>query len=133
MRIISDPQLKFEFYESKSKISAKLEKASEILEKDKSFLEIIAKDFETEKKSKAGAKGMTVEQVTRVAILKQTMNLSYEDLYDQLNDNISYRRFAKIDEERVPTKSALHRRHKTAITNEPRSIKQSGNRSSDGT
>lgn len=102
MRAIYDAQLKFEFYQSNSKISKKLEKASEVLEKDKSFLEIISKDFTTAKNSKAGAKGMTIEQVTRVAILKQTMNLSYEDLYDQLNDNISYRRFTKIDEERPP-------------------------------
>ncbi len=108
MREIYDAQLKLEFYKSNSKISKKLEKAAEILEKDKSFLEIISKDFSTPKNSKAGAKGLTIEQVTRIAILKQTMNLSYDDLYDQLNDNISYRRFSKIDEEKVPKKTALN-------------------------
>lgn len=104
MREIYDPQLKLKFYQSASKTSWKLEKAAETLEKDNSFLRIISEDCTTAKNSKAGAKGMTVEQETRIAILKQTMNLSYEDLYDQLNDNISYRRFTKIDKEKIPKK-----------------------------
>ena len=108
MRKTYDTQLKFEFYQSESKISKKLEKVSEILNKDKSFLEIISEDFTTPKNSNAGARGITIEQVVRIAILKQTMNLSYESLFDELNDNLSYRRFAKIDGDKVPKKSALN-------------------------
>lgn len=108
MRLIQDNQMHFEFYHSDSKLSKKLDKISYILERDKSFLEKIAEDFKTEKGSKSGAKGMTVEQVIRVAILKQMRNLSYLQLYDELNDNISYRRFTKIHEYKVPKIMALN-------------------------
>ena len=108
MRAIYDTQLRFEFYQSDSKMSKKLEKISDILQKDRSFLEKIAKDFKTPKGSSAGAKGMTVEQVVRTAILKQLRQLGYDELYDELNDNISYRRFAKIHEGLVPKKSTLN-------------------------
>jgi len=108
MRAINDTQLRFEFYQSESKMSKKLEKISDILQKDRSFLEKIAENFKTPKGSSAGAKGMTVEQVVRVAILKQFRQLGYEELYDELSDNISYRRFAKIHEGMVPKKSTLN-------------------------
>ncbi len=108
MRKICDTQRRFEFYQSNSKMSKKLEKMSEILQKDRSFLEKIAEDFKTPKKSSAGVKGMTIEQVVRVSILKQLCQLSYEDLYDELSDNISYRRFAKIHEGVVPRKMTLN-------------------------
>ena len=108
MRAICDIQLRIEFYQSNSKMSKKLEKISEILEKDISFLETVSENFKTAKQSYAGAKGMTVEQVVRVALLKQLRQLSYEKLYDELNDNISYRCFAKIHEGEVPKKMTLN-------------------------
>jgi IS5 family transposase len=89
-------------------MSKKLQKISDILQKDMSFLEKIADDFKTPKGSPAGAKGMTIEQVVRVAILKQLRQLGYEELFDELNDNISYRRFAKIHEGKVPKKMTLN-------------------------
>lgn len=108
MRVICDTQLRLEFYQSNSKMSKKLEKISEILQKDMSFLKNVAEDFKTPKGSSAGAKGMTIEQVVRVAILKQLRQLGYEELYDELSDNISYRRFAKIHEGEVPKKMTLN-------------------------
>jgi IS5 family transposase len=89
-------------------MSKKLKKISEILQKDMSFLKKVAGDFKTPKGSPAGAKGMTIEQVVRVAMLKQLRQLGYEELYDELNDNISYRRFAKIHEGEVPGKMTLN-------------------------
>ncbi len=108
MRVICDTQMRLEFYQSNSKMSKKLVKISEILQKDVSFLQKIAEDFKTPKGSPAGAKGMTIEQVVRVAILKQLRQLGYEALYDELSDNISYRRFAKIHEGEVPKKMTLN-------------------------
>ena len=108
MRAICDTQLRLGFYQSNSKMSKKLKKISEILEKDMSFLEKVAENFKTPKCSPAGAKGMTIEQVVRVAILKQLRQLGYQELYDELNDNISYRRFAKIHECEVPGKTTLN-------------------------
>jgi len=89
-------------------MSKKLEKMSEVLQKDMSFLKKVAEDFKTPKESPAGAKGMTIEQVVRVAILKQLRQLGYEDLSDELSDNISYRRFAKIHDGEVPGKTTLN-------------------------
>jgi IS5 family transposase len=108
MRNICDTQLRFEFYQSNSKMSKKLEKISEILEQDMGFLEKVSENFKTPKQSSAGAKGMTVEQVVRIALLKQLSQLSYEKLHDELNDNISYRRFAKVHEGEVPKKMTLN-------------------------
>ncbi len=108
MRAIRDAHLRLEFYKSESGLSKKLEKVSEILDKDISFLEKIAQDFKTKKESKAGAKGMTVEQAVRVAIIKQMYQLGYKRLYNELNDNLSYRSFIKIHEEKVPKKMTLN-------------------------
>lgn len=108
MRAIRDAQLRLEFYKSESGLSKKLEKVSEILDKDISFLEKIAQDFKTKKESKAGVKGMTVEQAVRVAIIKQMYQLGYKRLYNELNDNLSYRSFIKIHEEKVPKKMTLN-------------------------
>ena len=108
MRTICDTQLRLEFYQSNSKMSKKLQKISEILQKYMSFLQKVAEDFKTPKGSPAGAKGMTIEQVVRVAVLKQLRQLGYEELYDELSDNISYRRFAKIHEGEVPGKTTLN-------------------------
>ena len=108
MRAIRDAQLRLEFYKSESGLSKKLEKVSEILDKNISFLKKIAQDFKTKKKSKAGAKGMPVEQAVRVAIIKQMYQLGYKRLYNELNDNLSYRSFIKIHEEKVPKKMTLN-------------------------
>ncbi|MFQ5965158.1 MAG: ISNCY family transposase [Candidatus Scalinduaceae bacterium] len=108
MRAIRDAQLRLEFYKSESGLSKKLEKVSGILDKDISFLEKIAQDFKTKKETKAGAKGMTVEQAVRVAIIKQMYQLGYKRLYNELNDNLSYRSFIKIHEEKVPKKMTLN-------------------------
>jgi len=48
------------------------------------------------KKSKAGAKGMTAEQVVRAAIVKQMFEFSYKDLAFHLVDSSSLRRFCFI-------------------------------------
>ena len=108
MRVICDTQLRLGFYQSHSKMSKKLEKISEILQKRYEFFRKSSRRFQDTKNSSAGAKGMTVEQVVRVALLKQLRQLSYEELYDELNDNISYRRFAKIHEGEVPKKMTLN-------------------------
>ena len=108
MRKTIDLQKAFDFFQNQSKLSIKLEKVSEILDKDKSFLHKIAEDFKTEKNSNAGAKGMTIEQVVLAAIIKQMYGLSYDRLSDELNDNISYRKFTKFYYDKVPKASTLN-------------------------
>lgn len=108
MRKTFDLQSDFDFHQNQSRLSKKLEKVSEILDKDKSFLQKISEDFKTEKNSNAGAKGMTIEQVVRTAIIKQMYGLSYNRLNDELNDNISYRKFTKFYYDKVPKVSTLN-------------------------
>jgi len=48
------------------------------------------------RKSKAGAKGMTAEQVVRAAIIKQMFEFSYTDLAFHLVDSVSMKRFCLI-------------------------------------
>jgi len=45
---------------------------------------------------RAGACGMTAEQVVRAAIIKQTFEFSYQDLAFHLVDSVSLRRFCRI-------------------------------------
>ena len=52
MRTICDTQLRLEFYQSNSKMSKKLQKISEILQKDMSFLEKVAEELGVEKGKK---------------------------------------------------------------------------------
>jgi len=47
-------------------------------------------------KYKAGARGMTAEQVVRVAIIKQMFEFSYQDLAFHLIDSVNLRRFCRI-------------------------------------
>ena len=47
-------------------------------------------------KSKAGAKGMTAEQVMRAAVVKQMFEFSYKDLAFHLVDSVSLKRFCHI-------------------------------------
>lgn len=108
MRKTIDLQKAFDFFQNQSKLSIKLGKVSEILDKDKSFLQKVAEDFKTEKNSNAGAKGMTIEQVVRTAIIKQMYGLSYDRLSDELTDNISYRKFTKFYYDKVPKASTLN-------------------------
>jgi IS5 family transposase len=47
-------------------------------------------------KSKAGANGMTAEQVIRAAVIKQMFEFSYKDLAFHLIDSVSLKRFCHI-------------------------------------
>lgn len=47
-------------------------------------------------KSKAGAKGMSAEQVIRAAVVKQMFEFSYQDLAFHLIDSVSLKRFCHI-------------------------------------
>lgn len=107
MRQISDDQLVLQFYQSQSKQSKKFKIIEEFLKKDKDILEEVKKDFRSKKGKLCGAKGMTIEQVVRIGILKQITQLSYLKLYDGLNDNLCYRNFAKIYDGKVPKANTL--------------------------
>jgi len=107
MRQIKDDQLVLQFYQSQSKQSKKFKIIEDFLKKDRNILEEVKKDFCSRKGKFCGAKGMTVEQVVRVGILKQITQKSYLKLYDELNDNLCYRNFTKIYDGKVPKANTL--------------------------
>jgi len=107
MRQIRDDQLVLQFYQSQSKQSKKFNIIEEFLKKDENILGEVKKDFCSKKGKFCGAKGMTIEQVVRVGILKQITQLSYSKLYDALNDNLCYRNFTKIYDGKVPKANTL--------------------------
>jgi transposase, IS5 family len=68
-----------------------------ILDRNPIIYDLAMQDLSSgSKKSKAGAKGMTAEQVVRAAIVKQMFEFSYKDLAFHLIDSVSLRRFCFI-------------------------------------
>jgi len=70
---------------------------SRILDSNPIIYDLVMQDLSPKiVKSKAGAKGMTAEQVIRAAIVKQSFEFSYKDLAFHLIDSVSLKRFCHI-------------------------------------
>jgi len=70
---------------------------SRILDKNPIIYDLAMQDLSSgSKETKAGAKGMTAEQVVRAAIIKQMFEFSYKDLAFHLIDSVSLKRFCLI-------------------------------------
>jgi len=70
---------------------------SRILENNPIIYDLVMQDLSPKEiKSKAGAKGMTAEQVIGAGIVKQMFEFSYKDLSFHLMDSVSLRRFCHI-------------------------------------
>jgi len=70
---------------------------SRILDSNPIIYDLVMQDLSPKPiKSKAGAKGMSAEQVIRAAIVKQMFEFSYKDLAFHLMDSVSLKRFCYI-------------------------------------
>jgi IS5 family transposase len=70
---------------------------SRILDSNPIIYDLVMQDLSPKQiKSKAGAKGMSAEQVIRAAIVKQMFEFSYKDLAFHLMDSVSLKRFCHI-------------------------------------
>ena len=70
---------------------------SRILDSNPIIYDLVIQDLSPQQaKSKAGARGMTAEQVIRAAIVKQMFGFSYKDLAFHLMDSVSLKRFCLI-------------------------------------
>lgn len=70
---------------------------SRILDSNPIIYDLVMQDLSPQgTKSKAGAKGMTAEQVIRAAVVKQMFEFSYKDLAFHLMDSVSLKRFCHI-------------------------------------
>jgi IS5 family transposase len=70
---------------------------SRILDSNPIIYDLVMQDLSPQQtKSKAGAKGMSAEQVIRAAVVKQMFEFSYKDLAFHLVDSVSLKRFCHI-------------------------------------
>jgi IS5 family transposase len=84
-----------------------LEKISTILSKNANIYELVAQDLGRADHD-TGAKGMTVEQIVRAAIIKQMEGFSYEALAFHLEDSKAYRTFCRFSFGETYAKSTLN-------------------------
>lgn len=107
MRQKSKKQLNIFHAFFKSDIGQELEMMSHILDENPQVLHGVYQDLVGLKKSDAGRKGLTAEQVLRSGILKQHRNLTYEELAFHLADSQAFRAFSRLGMGQYPSGSTL--------------------------
>ena len=97
----------FDFY-PEHELGRELKFISDWLDKNPDLVDWVQHDLSNVCKNNAGRNSFTAESVLRCAILKQTKNLTYEDLEFSLMDSQSCQTFGRFDMSRpLPKKSAL--------------------------
>lgn len=96
----------FEFY-SEHEFGKQLSRLSDILDEHACIvLPFVERDLINKSVKKVGRSGLSVESVFRCMVLKQQLQISYEELAFHLSDSMSYRTFARLDGA-TPKKSSL--------------------------
>ena len=72
------------------------------------MIELVASDLLVVDEYQIGRKGLSAESIFRCMLLKQIEKFSYEQLSFMLSDSQSYRAFARLDHNDLPSKSALN-------------------------
>lgn len=96
----------FDFY-AKHEKAQQLRELSELLDQHPIILSLVEHDFDKTNVANTGARGLSLESILRCLLLKQILCVSYEKLAFHLADSPTYRTFARVREERSPSKSAL--------------------------
>jgi len=84
-----------------------LAKIDQILSENPTLCDLVAQDLATPGSSKAGAPGMTAEQVLRVTIVKQYYQFSYRTLEDRIDDSYRLRSFCRFGHKKIPRFNTL--------------------------
>lgn len=93
---------------SEHEFGKQLRALSNILDDHASIiLPLIEQDLIRQKTQQVGRCGLTVESVFRCLLLKQMLQISYDDLAFHLSDSMSYRTFARITGGTNPKRSSL--------------------------
>jgi IS5 family transposase len=79
-----------------------------VLDANPEILDLVFSDLTKGRRSDTGREGMTAEQVLRCAIVKQSRELTYDDLEFLLADSYSLRSFTKLRQDQFPSTSTLH-------------------------
>ena len=96
----------FEFY-AEHELGQQLRALSELLDDSPGLLPLIGSDLLGADTACTGAKGLSVESVFRCLLLKQILQVSYEKLAFHLCDSPTYRTFARLNSEQLPSRSGL--------------------------
>ncbi len=97
----------FDFY-PEHELGKELKFISDWLDKNPDLIDWVQRDLSNICKNNAGRNSLTAESVLRCAILKQTKNLTYEDLEFSLLDSQSCQTFGRFDRSKpLPKRSAL--------------------------
>jgi IS5 family transposase len=100
-------QLSFSHITPKCDVVKELEIVSSILDANPEVYDLAFSDLVGLKQPDTGRTGMKAEQVVRCMYLKQSRNLTYEELAFHLSDSIAMRAFARLDRGQYPTDSTL--------------------------
>jgi IS5 family transposase len=93
---------------SEHEFGKQLRALSKILDNHASIiLPLIESDLLGESSHQVGRCGLSVESVFRCLLLKQMLQISYDNLAFHLSDSMSYRTFARITEGGSPKRSSL--------------------------
>lgn len=97
----------FEFY-SEHEFGKQLSRLSCLLDKYESIvLPLIGHDLISQSVKSVGRCGLSVESVFRCMLLKQMLQVSYDDLAFHLSDSMSYRTFVRLANGVSPKRSSL--------------------------
>jgi len=96
----------FESY-AKHERAVQLKELSMLLDKHPEILTLIEKDLIDNTLKDVGRNGLTVENIFRCLLLKQQLNISYDQLAFHLCDSMSYRTFTRLADGLTPKKSSL--------------------------
>ena len=115
MRRKRHPQRSLFHVMPKSKIGEELAGISELLDEIPESLDWVHEDLVGNRQSTTGRQGMSAEQVLRAAVLKQSQNLTYEELEFHLSDSAAFQAFARLEVNQC-TKSSALQTNITALT-----------------
>jgi IS5 family transposase len=91
----------------RSPIGRELDEVSKILDANPQILERVLRGLVGSSRTDHGRQGMSAEQVLRSAILKQSQQLTYEELAFHLGDSQAFRAFGRLEVNQFPAHSAL--------------------------
>jgi len=97
------------------KPSKKLKKMSAILDDNPAIVTAVHVDL-TQGSTDSGSHGMSAERVLRCAVLKQYKQYSYRELWERLEDGVSFRWFTRFYSDPIPHYTTLQKAIKSIKT-----------------
>lgn len=96
----------FDFY-AEHEFGSRLQALSELLDEQPAMLTLIEQDLRNGDTACTGACGLSIESIFRCLLLKQILGVSYEKLAFHLSDSPTYRSFARLSRDQMPSRSGL--------------------------